>query len=47
MLCPYCVTKLFKNNYNDLVCPIHGIIVYHKEEDREENNKNKERSYIN
>lgn len=47
MLCPYCGIKLFRNKYNDLVCPIDGIVINNKEEDEEENTENKERSYIN
>jgi uncharacterized Zn finger protein (UPF0148 family) len=36
MRCPDCEQKLIRNKYDDLVCPIHGIIYYHKEENKEE-----------
>jgi uncharacterized Zn finger protein (UPF0148 family) len=32
MNCENCGQKLIRNKYGDLVCPICGIQVYHKEE---------------
>jgi len=28
--CPYCGVELFTNEYGDLICPNHGIIVFHE-----------------
>ena len=41
MNCPYCNAKLFRNKFEDLVCPIDGIIRKHKakEKDKGEDKK--------
>jgi len=41
MNCPNCNQKLYKNKYEDMVCPTCGIIIYHEEKDEEDYKENK------
>jgi uncharacterized Zn finger protein (UPF0148 family) len=34
-ICPYCGLKLLKNIYGDLVCPNHGIVSEHEEDNKD------------
>ena len=36
MNCPNCNQKLYTNKYGDWICPICGIIYYHKEEENDD-----------